>query len=111
MATALRCSGGPPSSVSEHVPHLLRSATESLQGAADLGHLPKLLNLREGVSQRDCLAVRLSQKILVTAEEPTPDSRPATTAADAVGSIYADLKNPSQRYDTGLRDDSEGDAG
>jgi hypothetical protein len=37
------------------VAHLLGSTGESLQVGADLGYLPELLNLREGIGQGDCL--------------------------------------------------------
>lgn len=57
--------GRPASSVAEDVSHLSGGTGESVQVSADLGHLPKLLKLRHGVSQRDGLAIRLSQKVLV----------------------------------------------
>jgi hypothetical protein len=41
---------GPASSIAEDLSHLLCSTGESLQIAADLGHLPQLLNLRQSVS-------------------------------------------------------------
>ena len=80
-------SNDPVSSVAEHVPHLLHSTGEVLQVTADSGHLPEFLNLREGVGQRDCLAVRLSQKVLVAVKEPTPNPRPAAAAAETFGGI------------------------
>src|SRR5271166_5310211 len=95
----------------QHVPHLLCSTGELLQVAADLGHLPELLNLREGVGQGDCLAVGLSQEVLVAVKEPTPNSRPAAAAANTLDGVYPSLKSAGQRHDAGLRNDPEGDAG
>jgi hypothetical protein len=47
------------------VPYLLRRSGEARQVAADLGHLPELLQLRERISQRYCLGIRLSQIVFV----------------------------------------------
>src|SRR6266516_7265812 len=63
-------------SVAQRVPDVLCSTGELLQVAAESGHFPELLNLREGVGQSDCLAVRLSQEVFVAVKEPTPNSRP-----------------------------------
>src|SRR5271155_21881 len=95
----------PALSVAEQTPDLSRIASELLLIAADLGHLPEFLKLWQGVCQRDCLAIRLSQKVFVAVKEPTPNSPPAVAAVGASGGICAHLKNPCQRHDTGLRDD------
>jgi hypothetical protein len=78
------------------VPHLLRGVGKLVQVAADFRHLPELLQLRKGIGQRRCLGVRLSQKILVVVEEPTPDPGPAATAANAFGGVDADLKSSAR---------------
>ena len=90
---------------------MLGSSSEMVQIAADSGHLPELLELREGIGQRRGLGVRLSEKVLVAVKEPTPDPGPAAAAADALGGIHADLEGLGERHNTGLRDDTQGDAG
>lgn len=95
--------GGASLSAAEDVAHLLCGGGEMVEVAADPGHLPELLKLRESIGQRRGLGVRLSKKVLVAVEEPTPDPGPAAAAADALGGIHADLKGLGQRHDTGLR--------